>query len=231
MSRIWCFTIVTLILSIVPAGWAPAAIVVSNFDSDAEGWTVAGEVNTEIVHVPTGGDPGGYIDTFEVPGSSGIRWLAAPQTFVDELTNNVGGSFSFSLRSNSPTATTNTNTNVSQLVRIISSSHGTISIASSFSTTDAKGEPHGETWTRYSFDLTHTGGWLSTTTGKALTEQEFLDLLGDATALQIKVEIAAGSDHGQLDSVAFVPEPASLALLGMGVLCLTRGPRKPTALG
>ena len=73
---------------------------------------------------------------------------------------------------------------------------------------------------RYSLGLTETGGWLLG--GVAPTQAQMLQVLGNVTDLQIRGEFVSGSDIGSLDNVSMIPEPTSLALLGLGGWIIAR---------
>jgi len=59
-------------------------VATSNFDRDLDGWTRTGDANGELLWVPTGGSPGGYLRS-EEPGGSAQDTLVAPGKFLGNL--------------------------------------------------------------------------------------------------------------------------------------------------
>jgi hypothetical protein len=184
----------------------------STFDLDDEGWTITGDAQGGGV-LPTwessGGNPGGYISaTDNVQG--GTWYFNAPDAFHGDFSSAYGTNLTFDLRQSRITSQFD---NVDVYLRG----------AGMDLTFDTAGNP-GTDWTGYSLLLTEAGGW--DLGGLAPTQTEFQQVLADVTDLQIRGEYVSGADVGDLDNVVFVPEPATMVLLGIGGLAVLRRSRR-----
>ncbi|MFP4055184.1 MAG: laminin B domain-containing protein [Phycisphaerae bacterium] len=192
------------------AAFSTAAV--STFGTDDEGWTITGDAQgggATPTWESSGGNPGGYISaTDDVQG--GTWYFNAPAAFHGDFSSAYGTSLTFDLRQSSTSSQFN---NVDVYLR-----GGGLDL-----TFDTASNP-GTDWTGYSLLLTESGGWQLS--GSAPTQAEFQQVLGDVTDLQIRGEYVSGSDVGDLDNVVFLPEPATMVLLGIGGLAMLRRSRR-----
>ena len=100
---------------------------------------------------------------------------------------------------------------------------------------DLASNPANGSWTSYAVPLTSTGWHLGTLAGAAPTAAQFLGVLSNLTALQIRAEYQTGADTGSLDNVFLatavagpIPEPETYALmlLGLGSVLAAAGRRR-----
>lgn len=189
------------------AGVSASATVMSTFDTDIDGWLVAGDATSATPqYMAAGGNPGGFVEADD-RAAGGIWYWQAPTKFLGDQSAAWGGSLSFDLTQNKLS---------SQLDRddVILTGGGLTIVF------DTANNP-GLDWTEYSIDLNDTAGWtLDTAAGAAATAGQIQTVLGNLGTLRIRGEYVNGSDTGQLDNVILTPEPASLALLGLGALAM-----------
>lgn len=181
---------------------------VSTFDANDEGWLITGDAQgggTTPTYNSSGGNPGGHISaTDDVEG--GVWYFQAPDKFHGNFSAAYGTNLTFDLRQS------DTNNQFSSTDIYLRGDGLEL-------TFDTANNP-GTDWTPYSVPLTESSGWQLS--GSAPSETQFRQVLADVTDLQIRGEYITGSDVGDLDNVAMIPEPSALALLGIGGLALTR---------
>jgi hypothetical protein len=184
-----------------------AAGVSSGFDHDAEGWTSNEGV---FAWTASAGLPPGAIGVAS-PGSGGDTLLVAPASFLGDRSSAVGGYLSFDIRFDYPG--TGPGGAMADVVlhgagRSIRSVQGFIAAS--------------RDWESILIPLTPFGNWLSDDCLCHPSLEDFTALMTDLTALDIRPfqgNTKTGSS-AMLDNVALVPEPASAALLGAGVIAL-----------
>jgi hypothetical protein len=166
--------------------------VVSEFDSDAEGWTVTGD--TQGGSTPTwegtGGNPGGHI-VADDSVAGGTWYWNAPGEFLGGKSDSYDGTLEYDLRVSS----TSSQFDNSDIVlegdgKTLIYDHG-----------DESTHP-GTDWTEYEVVLNESdGGWSDENTGTSPTQPEFESVLSSLSALRIRGEYRSGSDTGRLDNV------------------------------
>lgn len=211
------------------AGHAQAAVVTSTFDAGTEGWqnTVfdAGTLNT---WVPTGGHPGGYLQSIDTTGGWG--WVVAPATYL--LGSSLASStFSFDLRHDSTQAPI-------YRVRIGLTGAGLVLESVLGLPTDS--------WATYSFDFNDPADWRVASTlnddfpvgGAAPTAAQLNAALAGITGLFLAADYnnltadTGGRDYAEFDNIVLrsadppgtvpAPSPAMLVALGLAGLALRR---------
>ena len=207
--------LIVSILCLLFAGQASSDIV-SNFDTDTEGWLVGGPVGPDanqgdLDYFGSGGDPTGFIraeDTACCGQTNGLH-LYAPAEFLGNLTSFNNGTISFS-------------------ARLFGGDWDELAVWGRFTLTDgvqsveadfAPGVPTLGQWTSYSAPFS------AATFG--VGEGTWLGLIDDVTGLRIVAD-----DDGGLGeivgydniTIASVPLPASLPLL-VGALSILVGAR------
>jgi alkaline phosphatase D len=80
--------------------------------------------------------------------------------------------------------------------------------------------PNVGVWTSRNISLEPAEWWKSDNTNPTIAEMK--QVLGNLTGLFIRAEYKGGPDYAYLDNVVLTPEPATVALLGLGALSLLR---------
>jgi alkaline phosphatase D len=175
-----------------------------------------------LTHHATGGNPGGYISVDDL--ELGMTWFfLAPAKFLGNQSAAFGGSLQFDLsmagdpnapRINQPDA------------RLIDTDSGLNLVF------DASPDPSFfPNWSSFTIPLViASAGWkVGNLAGPAATDAQLLTALSSLDVLRIRGEFFSGGnppDTGSLDNVKLVqsstvPEPASLLLIGAGLIALT----------
>jgi len=204
---------IAVILAVGLAASAADATVVSTFDSGLDGWAKANsDSGSDVIWESTGGNPGGYL-RYDEAGSGILDFVAAPAKFLGDKASYYGGTLSFDIR----TDTLSNPTNVDAQVMLIGNGR-----TLRFALPDPSPV---NIWHHRSIDLTETAGWIDDGTDAAPSQSDMIAVLGDLTSLQLLTDYRNGDENPSYDNVMLVPEPASLALLGGGLLLIARRPR------
>ena len=183
----------SVLAGITPAGAAhvaptPAGVfAVSTFDSNAEGWTVIGDVSATPAYHPTGGNPGGYISSTDEAAGDTWYWVA-PAKFLGNKSAAYGGVLRYDLRQNP-------NDSEFAAYDVILEGAGLRVVL------EATYAPYAS-WTSYIVVLDPRAGWFKDDgIGNPPTAGEMQAVLADLTALHIRGEYRDGDDTGDLDTV------------------------------
>jgi len=204
---------------------ATASAVSSNFDTDADGWTVI-DVATgslgdaayvddgsvaEFDYKSTGGNPGGYIEAIDP--SDGTFLFVAPAKFLGNLSGYAGGTLAWD------TFYTPNDENDWRGDPDVILSNGTTTIVY-----QAPANPVGTSWNSFVTTLSPGAGWtIGGVSGTAATADDFAAVLGGVTILRIRGEFYTGVvETTGLDNVVLtaVPEPGTWALMAGGFALL-----------
>jgi hypothetical protein len=211
-------SVLTLGVALSPAAQAAS----STFDSGTDGWSALGDVAGPLVWNAGGGNPGGNVSIVDSV-TGGVTYFAAPAAFLGNQSAALGTNLTFDLMQS---FTGGANQFLSP--DVILGGNG-LSLAYGLASYPANGS-----WTSYAVPLT-AGDWhIGTLSGAAPTSQQFLGVLSNLGALQIRAEYQTGPDTDSLDNVFLagavpaVPEPQTYALLlaGLGLVSLTARRRR-----
>jgi Leucine rich repeat/Laminin B (Domain IV) len=152
----------------------------STFDTSTEGWTVLGD-GTNLSHVATGGNPGGFIEATD--GAQGSTWYwKAPALYYGDARDYIGKTLKFSLKQS---ATDSGFDDVDVILR--NSNFASILVAEITAP--------GVGFTDY--EITLTGDNFN------FTDNAFAQMLENLTSIEIRGKYRTGADTGGLDSVSF----------------------------
>lgn len=222
-ARIFLALCIMFMIPIFTSSAVAQTIASSGFDSDSEGWGLAGD-GTSLTWQSSGGNPGGYINAGDQ--ALGSMWLfSAPAAYLGDQSAAFGGALSYSLR-----VSGNNGWNTS--------GGDVFLVGNGIRLAAASGPVPTTSWQGYSAMLDSSGGWrLNDLNGAFATDQEIRDVLANLTTLEIRGEYFAGGDNADLDSVVMesgappraVPALDSigfifmvLALAGFGVAAVNR---------
>jgi len=186
----------------------PLHAAISTFDTDAEGWTAAGDVEGPLSWSATGGNPGGHA-VIDDRTTGGVTYFVAPAAFLGDQSAALGTDLTFDLMQIYPGSPDQFNSSDVVL------QGGGLTLAH-----DTPVNPGNGVWTSYGVRLEAPGWRLNSLSGAQATPEQFATVLSDLTALRIRAEYQTGADIGHLDNVALVPEPATWAMLGVGLAAI-----------
>jgi gliding motility-associated-like protein len=164
----------------------------STFDTSSEGWTGAGDpTSQQAAHLPTGGQPNGYIRLTDA-ATGGIWYFVAPPKFRGNKCDAYGKTLSWDQFTSDTMNQFFSGDKPDLLLR------GGNGMNLMF---DNALNPQLE-WTHYDVPLVETAGWrVGTVFGPAPTQAEFLAVLQDLAGLEIRGEYRSQADYGGLDNV------------------------------
>lgn len=186
----------------------PLHAAISTFDIDADGWTAQGDVEGPLSWSATGGNPGGHA-VIDDRTTGGVTYFVAPAAFLGDRSAALGTDLTFDLMQIYPGSPDQFNSSDVVL------QGGGLTLAY-----DTPSNPGNGVWTSYAVRLEAPGWKLNTLAGAQATPEQFASVLSDLTALRIRAEYQTGADIGHLDNVALVPEPATWAMLGLGLAAI-----------
>lgn len=199
MRKLLCLAAGLVLAPAVGASEARAALVISRFDDDAEGW---GEFNDgRAEYSSTFGNPAGSFRVSDrVRGT--VWYFLAPDKFLGDQSSNYGGTLSYDLW-------------VSHYVGNNTAVGDVVIRGNGLRLKWRWATPVAETWTTQTVRLDTTGGWERSADDKPATEAELRSVLSDLDFFAIRGEYRSGEDHGYLDNVILspVPGPGGLALM------------------
>ena len=173
------------LISAGAAGAASAAITEkSDFDASTDGWTVQGDIATAATHVPTGGNPSGYVSAID-SAVGGVMYWVAPSKFLGNQANKYGGRLTFDLRQSATDSQFDT-----EDVRLAGA--GLTLVGDIVAPTSA--------FSHYVLPL-RPANWVKSGTATPPTGAELKAVLGAVTSLQIRAEYRTGDDTDDLDNV------------------------------
>jgi hypothetical protein len=168
-----------------------AASVTSTFDTDADGWSAAGDFASPVTWSATGGNPAG---TVFIPDSvtGGTTYFVAPAKYLGNHAGAYGQSLTFDLK---------------QVIGAPNQFDNDDVILTASSLTLAYNTPYNPaldgSWTSFKVPLTEAGWHVGTIFGAAATQTQFQTVLSALTDLRIRAEYQTGADTDYLDNVQF----------------------------
>lgn len=183
--------------------------VLSTFDTDTEDWAkLAGSDASSVVQW----NAGGYMQYSE-NGTGFLDFVSAPAKFLGDQSAAYGHTLSFDIM-------TSTLSN-----EIIRDNHVRL-IGDGITLRYALPSPSpANQWHSREIDLVESSGWINEASDLAPTQADMLAVLSNLSAMHFLTDYRSGPEVLSFDNVTLVPEPASVALLGLGMLMLRR--RRP----
>jgi hypothetical protein len=169
---------------------AQTAIASSDFETDVDGWWVAGDPASQIPEwLPASGNPAGSIRTTEARAGV-ILFFVAPAKFLGDRAITYGGTLQFDILRGG--ASTGNHPNDVVLL----GGNGLRLVL------DAGDEPVHAQWTRYTIPLLETAGWrVGSSAGPSVTRQQFQQVLASLDSIQLLAEFSDQVDVTSLDNV------------------------------
>jgi gliding motility-associated-like protein len=185
-------------------GVVAQAQITSSFDTNIDGWTAAGSLGDLVSHIPSGGNPGGYISATPTwTGTIGVFpvyfYFSAPNKFLGNFSSYYNGNITFDLRQGVLT------TAVVRPEVIISDG-----ITPLYYFPPTPFNPPTSGWTTYSVILSASSGYWKTTnsdTGPAATALQIQTVLSNITifAIRGRFNSVASPPATSLDNVVMQP--------------------------
>lgn len=177
----------------------------SDFSTGDDGWKAAGDADGPLIWHANGGNSGGYVSIDDLT-IGGVTFFIAPAKFLGNQSAAFGSNLTFDLQqvySGSP--------NQFDDADVILQGAGLTLVF------DTGYHPANGAWTSYSVPLIANGWKLNSLSGAAVSDEQFITVLSDLSALKIRAEYRTGSDIGLLDNVTLVPEPSTYGMLLIGL--------------
>jgi len=201
-----------VILATVAAAHA-APLASSTFDTGDEDWVCVSTLMNwwPVTWSATGGNPGGHIAGSDE--DAGAFGFGAPPTFIGDQGDAYGQALTFDIR-------TDVANPVGGWVGL--EGDGGVQITCPYDT------PAGpNAWYARSVLLSEADDWTYVDTGDPVPHDDMVAILGDLEGLAIAAEFMEGLEETSgLDNVFLMPEPATLALVGLGAVGLAAARRR-----
>jgi hypothetical protein len=210
-ASVWVVLLALVAGLAVPPGAATAVAatsdgpptIASTFDTDAEGWTIAGDAEPPE-HASNGGHPRGHVCGQD--NVAGNAWyFAAPERFLGDASAYYGGTLLFALNQSSTSDQFSNHDVVLQ--------NASTTVVYDFGNASAHPRTN---WTEYAVPLAADAEGWTDESGDPVTEATFRGVLGNLTALRIRGEYVSGADRGCLDSVRMTADRTPGATVALG---------------
>ncbi|WP_334107916.1 laminin B domain-containing protein [Methylobacillus sp.] len=177
----------------------------SDFSTGDDSWRAAGDADGPLSWQANGGNPGGHVSIDDLT-IGGVTFFIAPAKFLGNQSAALGSNLTFDLQqiySGSPSQFDDAD--------VILQGAGLTLVF------DIGDHPANGAWTSYSVPLIADGWRLNSLSGAAASDEQFIAVLSDLSALKIRAEYRTGPDIGLLDNVTLVPEPSTYGMLLIGL--------------
>ncbi|MCW5777634.1 MAG: hypothetical protein KIS87_14455 [Phycisphaeraceae bacterium] len=200
---------------------AHAGIVVSTFDTDADGWKVADAMNLpnqsmigSALYESSLGNPTGFIavpEPFFIPGDIAF---VAPSKFLGNKSAALGGVLQFDRKIWSPGLDYSA-TQVDYAVDVVISGNG-VTLGYNLPVITHT------IWKTYTLPLDVGMGWFNVADNLPATHAQLLAVLSNLDDLRLRANLDNKYLNAGVDNVMLIPTPASIALLGIAGLTAFR---------
>ncbi|SMC36900.1 laminin B domain-containing protein [Moheibacter sediminis] len=188
-----------IVLFVINFNLLSAQNIVSTFDSDDEGWLVAGDATSSMPQYNAeGGNPSGYISADDT-AAGGVWVWSAPAKFLGDRSSSFGKNLSFDLAQSSMDSQFDDND------VLIVGENLTLAL-------NLLNNP-GIEWTNYSVKLDTNEDWRIThyVWGDVATDEQIQEVLSNVLEIKIRGEYVSGPDVGSLDNVILESENMSIS--------------------
>lgn len=165
-------------------------VIASYFDQNDEEWIVVGDAqggSAKPSYNDKEGNPDGFISAND-NATGGTWYWSAPEKFLGDKSSSFGEKFTFSLKQSS----TDKQFDGDDLILIGNEMRIVFNTSQNPDTS----------WTDYSVTLNEEAGWkYNNLNGDAVSKNDFIKILSNLTAINIRGEFVTGEDTGGLDNV------------------------------
>ena len=165
-------------------------VIASYFNQNDEEWIVIGDAqdgSAKPNYYDKDGNTGGYISAND-NAAGGVWYWSAPEKFLGDRSSSFGEKLTFSLKQSS----TDNQFDGDDLILVGNEMRIVFNTSQNPDTS----------WTDYSVALNEEAGWkYNNSSGETVSKNDFIKILTNLTAINIRGEFVTGKDTGGLDNV------------------------------